>query len=217
MCRWGLTGPTCSWTPNPPALAQSRGAFFFLPSALISFWVLHFPLDFRVSLHPHKEWGRLSSGVRQGPWSTARLQSCPVVTRSSTGRSGRHELPRSSWEGRLVHPGCGRPCGLCGPHGRVLFFSAPSVDASLLCAQLSPLPESTASGCSSASLPVCLTPGARGLQSRHSTEKPNSPLIWLRLASSLGGGSGSPLQCSCLENPRDGGAWWAGIYGGGHD
>ena len=26
-------------------------------------------------------------------------------------------------------------------------------------------------------------------------------------------GSGNPLQCSCLENPRDGGAWWAAIYG----
>ena len=23
----------------------------------------------------------------------------------------------------------------------------------------------------------------------------------------------SPLQCSCLENPRDGGAWWAAVYG----
>ena len=26
-------------------------------------------------------------------------------------------------------------------------------------------------------------------------------------------GSGTPLQCSCLENPRDRGAWWAAIYG----
>ena len=26
-------------------------------------------------------------------------------------------------------------------------------------------------------------------------------------------GNGNPLQYSCLENPRDGGAWWAGIYG----
>ena len=26
-------------------------------------------------------------------------------------------------------------------------------------------------------------------------------------------GNGKPLQCSCLENPRDGGAWWAAIYG----
>ena len=24
---------------------------------------------------------------------------------------------------------------------------------------------------------------------------------------------GNPLQCSCLENPKDGGAWWAAIYG----
>ena len=30
---------------------------------------------------------------------------------------------------------------------------------------------------------------------------------------SFGGGNGNPLQCSCLENPRDGGAWWAAIYG----
>ena len=26
-------------------------------------------------------------------------------------------------------------------------------------------------------------------------------------------GNGNPLQCSCLENPRGGGAWWAAIYG----
>ena len=26
-------------------------------------------------------------------------------------------------------------------------------------------------------------------------------------------GNGKPLQCSCLENPRDGEAWWAAIYG----
>ena len=31
--------------------------------------------------------------------------------------------------------------------------------------------------------------------------------------SCIGEGNGSPLQCSCLENPRDGGAWWATIYG----
>ena len=29
----------------------------------------------------------------------------------------------------------------------------------------------------------------------------------------LGEGNGNSLQCSCLENPRDGGAWWAAIYG----
>ena len=29
----------------------------------------------------------------------------------------------------------------------------------------------------------------------------------------LGEGNGNPLQYSCLENPRDGGAWWAAVYG----
>ena len=31
--------------------------------------------------------------------------------------------------------------------------------------------------------------------------------------SCIGEGTGNPVQCSCLENPRDGGAWWAAIYG----
>ena len=31
--------------------------------------------------------------------------------------------------------------------------------------------------------------------------------------SCTGEGNGNPLQCSCLENPRDGGAWWASVYG----
>ena len=31
--------------------------------------------------------------------------------------------------------------------------------------------------------------------------------------SCVGEGNGNPLQSSCLENPRDGGAWWAAIYG----
>ena len=31
--------------------------------------------------------------------------------------------------------------------------------------------------------------------------------------SCIGEGNGSPLQRSCLENPRDGGAWWAAVFG----
>ena len=31
----------------------------------------------------------------------------------------------------------------------------------------------------------------------------------------MGEGNGNPLQCSCLVNPRDRGAWWAAIYGVG--
>ena len=39
---------------------------------------------------------------------------------------------------------------------------------------------------------------------------------WLHFHFSLsciGEGNGNPLQCSCLENPRDEGAWWAAVYG----
>ena len=35
--------------------------------------------------------------------------------------------------------------------------------------------------------------------------------FFLRL--STGEGNGNPLQCSFLENPRDGGTWWAAVYG----
>ena len=31
--------------------------------------------------------------------------------------------------------------------------------------------------------------------------------------SCIGEGNGNPLQCSYVENPRDGGAWWSAIYG----
>ena len=31
--------------------------------------------------------------------------------------------------------------------------------------------------------------------------------------SCIGEGNGNPLQCSCLENPKGGGAWWAAVYG----
>ena len=31
--------------------------------------------------------------------------------------------------------------------------------------------------------------------------------------SCVGEGNGNPLQCSCLENPRDAGAWWVAVYG----
>ena len=41
------------------------------------------------------------------------------------------------------------------------------------------------------------------------TEWPHFPFS----LSCIGEGNGNPLQCSCLENPRDGGAWWAAVYG----
>ena len=53
-----------------------------------------------------------------------------------------------------------------------------------------------------------------GLQSMGSLESDSTE--WLHFHFSLsctGEGNGNPLQCSCLENPRDGGAWWATVYG----
>ena len=38
-------------------------------------------------------------------------------------------------------------------------------------------------------------------------------LHFLFSLSRIGEGNGNPLQCSCLENPRDGEAWWAAVYG----
>ena len=35
----------------------------------------------------------------------------------------------------------------------------------------------------------------------------------LALVYFFGEGNSNPLQCSCLENPTDGGAWWAAVYG----
>ena len=38
-------------------------------------------------------------------------------------------------------------------------------------------------------------------------------VLFNMLSRLVGEGNGNPLQCSCLENPRDGGAWWAAVYG----
>ena len=42
---------------------------------------------------------------------------------------------------------------------------------------------------------------------------PKSGHDWATSLSCIGEGNGNPLQCSRLENPRDGGAWWAAVYG----
>ena len=75
--------------------------------------------------------------------------------------------------------------------------------------------------------PVLLPGGYQGLRSLVGC----SPWGWEELGttgqlhfhfslSCIGEGNGNPLQCSCLENPRDRGAWWAAVLGShrvGHD
>jgi len=56
----------------------------------------------------------------------------------------------------------------------------------------------------------------------HKKKKPYYVCWWILTDSNqtFGEGNGNPLQCSCLENPRDGRAWWAAFMGShrvGHD
>jgi len=52
------------------------------------------------------------------------------------------------------------------------------------------------------------------LQSMGSLESDTTQRLHFHFSfSCIGGGNGNPLQCSCLENPRDEGACWAAVYG----
>ena len=53
-----------------------------------------------------------------------------------------------------------------------------------------------------------------GLQSMGSLESGTTERLPFHFSlSCIGEGNGNPLQCSCVENPRDGGAWGAAVYG----
>ena len=53
-----------------------------------------------------------------------------------------------------------------------------------------------------------------GLQSMGSLESDTTERLHVHFSlSCIGERNGNPLQCSCLENPRDGGAWWAAVSG----
>ena len=61
-------------------------------------------------------------------------------------------------------------------------------------------------------IPWAEEPG--GLQSMGSIESDKTERLHFHFSlSCIGEGNGNPLQCSCLENPRDGGIWWAAVYG----
>ena len=64
---------------------------------------------------------------------------------------------------------------------------------------------------------LCATPWTAAHQAPPSTEFSRqeywSGLPLPSISNSYGEGNGNSLQCSCLENPRDKGAWWAAVYG----
>ena len=70
----------------------------------------------------------------------------------------------------------------------------------------------THSGILAWEIPRTEEPG--GLQTMGSLESDMTERLHFHFSlSCIGEGNGNPLQCSCLKNPRDGGAWWAAIYG----
>ena len=53
-----------------------------------------------------------------------------------------------------------------------------------------------------------------GLQSMGCEESDMTEQLYFHFSlSCIGEGNGNPLQCSCLENPRERGAWWPAVYG----
>ena len=58
-------------------------------------------------------------------------------------------------------------------------------------------------------IPWMEEPAVHGVTESNTTEQ----LHFHFPLSCIGEGNGNPLQCSCLENPRDGGAWWAALWG----
>ena len=62
----------------------------------------------------------------------------------------------------------------------------------------------------------CPQPQSKTKQGKHMgwAVAPANAKVKLKLCHSLvGEGNGTPLQYSCLENPMDGGAWWAAVHG----
>ena len=68
-------------------------------------------------------------------------------------------------------------------------------------------------------LPLLVAMGINSNQISHPGDRnkiffeANKQANWVGGRRKEGEGSGTPLQCSCLENPRDGGAWWAAVPG----
>ena len=58
-----------------------------------------------------------------------------------------------------------------------------------------------------------LTGGSAGKEIACNAEDARDMGLLPGLGISPGGGHGNPLQYSCLENPMDGGAWWAAVHG----
>ena len=63
-------------------------------------------------------------------------------------------------------------------------------------------------------IPWTEEPGRLQSMGSHRVESDTTEQLHFHFSLSyFGEGNGNPLQCSCLENPKDGGSWWAAVYG----
>ena len=110
---------------------------------------------------------------------------CPFKVRTPGARHSNISLPFSFWSGRLFHTASSRGRRRQWHPTLVLLPGKSYGRRSLV-------------GCS-----------PWGREESDTTEQ----LCFHFSLSCIGEGNGNPLHCSCLENPRDGGAWWAAVYG----
>ena len=120
-----------------------------------------------------------------------------------------HPRPRPSWGNQLArsssaknatpyHPGCDNDCGVKGNHGigqTRKGLSPAHTPGRCLCAVYNLHTRLSVSCLAWRAIPSPLSKLKRRLDTLESTQ------------------CGNPLQRSCLENPRDGGACWAAVYG----
>ena len=113
-----------------------------------------------------------------------------------------HHHPQDSRHAHLSHPSSGQPA-ICLP--------SPCISLRFLEFYME---KAMAPHSSTLAWKIPWTEEPGGLQSMGSLRVGHDWEIHFHFSlSCIGEGNGNPLQCSCLENPRDGGAWWAAVYG----
>ena len=164
-------------------------------------------------------WGEQMRVTVEGPvrWaeeSVGRWQSsseCEEIPGEEAGLSARR--PKGDGQGlRMAAPSLGMPAeGSASRGSRASPIPSSPGDCGCACARRAEVSSCNSMAWTLRSVFTCpFTGGSDGRVSACSAGDPGSIPGSGRCS---GEGNGNPLQCSCLENPRDGGAWWATVHG----
>ena len=94
------------------------------------------------------------------------------------------------------------------------FLDGPRINLSLAKSYMAPCVTDQRKHSSTPAWKIPWTEEPGGLQSMGSLESDTTERLHFHFSlSCIGEGNGNSLQSSCLENPRDGEAWWAAVYG----